>query len=56
MTFIEKDGEEVTVDVPLGTNLLEAAHDNDIELEGACEGSLACSTCHIIVTVVPSSP
>jgi ferredoxin len=25
------------------------AHKNDIELEGACEGSLACSTCHIIM-------
>ena len=24
-------------------------HRNDIELEGACEGSLACSTCHVIV-------
>ena len=54
VTFIEKDGEEVTVDVPLGTNLLEAAHDNDIELEGACEGSLACSTCHVNITVVPT--
>ena len=29
--------------------MLEAAHSNDIELEGACEGSLACSTCHVIV-------
>ena len=25
------------------------AHNNGINLEGACEGSLACSTCHIIV-------
>uniref|UniRef100_A0A453H2G9 2Fe-2S ferredoxin-type domain-containing protein n=1 Tax=Aegilops tauschii subsp. strangulata TaxID=200361 RepID=A0A453H2G9_AEGTS len=30
-------------------SMLEAAHENDIELEGACEGSLACSTCHVIV-------
>eukprot|EP00835_Amoeboradix_gromovi_P002301 NODE_127_length_18646_cov_0.421632.p11 type:complete len:122 gc:universal NODE_127_length_18646_cov_0.421632:7878-8243(+) len=29
--------------------LLELAHRKDIELEGACEGSLACSTCHVIV-------
>ena len=27
----------------------KAAHQNDIELEGACEGSIACSTCHVIV-------
>ena len=25
------------------------AHQNDIDLEGACEGSLACSTCHVVV-------
>jgi 2Fe-2S ferredoxin len=28
---------------------MEAAHRHDIDLEGACEGSLACSTCHVIV-------
>ncbi|KAH9750607.1 2Fe-2S ferredoxin-type domain-containing protein [Citrus sinensis] len=31
-------------------SMLEAVHENDIELEGACEGSLACSTCHVIKT------
>lgn len=30
-------------------SILEAAHRNKIELEGACEGSLACSTCHVIL-------
>lgn len=49
VTFIEKDGEEVTVDAPTGSSMLEVAHANDVELEGACEGSLACSTCHVIV-------
>tara|TARA_Y100001970_G_scaffold32717_1_gene40571 strand:+ start:23535 stop:23879 length:345 start_codon:yes stop_codon:yes gene_type:complete len=29
--------------------ILEVAQNNGIEIEGACEGSLACSTCHIIV-------
>ncbi len=29
--------------------MLQAAHDNDIDLEGACECSIACSTCHVIV-------
>ena len=28
---------------------MEAAHKHDVELEGACEGSLACSTCHVIL-------
>ncbi|MBF0589804.1 MAG: ferredoxin family 2Fe-2S iron-sulfur cluster binding protein [Magnetococcales bacterium] len=38
-----------TVEVEVGTSVLEAAHHNDVELEGACEGSLACSTCHVII-------
>eukprot|EP00249_Psilotum_nudum_P013852 c24548_g1_i1 orf=556-1434(-) len=49
VTFVNKDGEEKIIKVPVGMSMLEAAHENDIELEGACEGSLACSTCHVIV-------
>ncbi|KDP33956.1 hypothetical protein JCGZ_07527 [Jatropha curcas] len=49
VTFVNKDGEEKHIKVPVGMSMLEAAHENDIELEGACEGSLACSTCHVIV-------
>ncbi|KAK9056558.1 hypothetical protein SSX86_023920 [Deinandra increscens subsp. villosa] len=49
VTFVDKDGEETQIKVPIGMSMLEAAHENDIELEGACEGSLACSTCHVIV-------
>ena len=47
--FVEPDGKEVAVDAQNGLSLLEVAHNNGISLEGACEGSLACSTCHIIV-------
>ncbi len=43
------DGEKKEFQVPVGTTVLEAAHNNDIDLEGACEGSLACSTCHVVV-------
>jgi 2Fe-2S ferredoxin len=49
MTFINKDGTQKNVDAPVGLSVLEIAHANDIEIEGACEGSLACSTCHVIV-------
>ncbi|KAL1801834.1 hypothetical protein DCAR_0933291 [Daucus carota subsp. sativus] len=49
VTFVGDGGEETTIKVPVGMSMLEAAHENDIELEGACEGSLACSTCHVIV-------
>lgn len=50
MTFIDNDGNAKEVDAPLGISVLEIAHRNDIDLEGACEGSLACSTCHVIVS------
>ena len=49
MTFINRDGSRRQVDAPLGHSLLEIAHANDIDVEGACEGSLACATCHVIV-------
>jgi 2Fe-2S ferredoxin len=49
MKFIEPDGQVKEVDAPLGLSILEIAHRNQIDLEGACEGSLACSTCHVIV-------
>jgi ferredoxin len=96
--YDEKDKSETTVLVPLGQNLLEAAHENNVDLEGkiriamaahqlglqntrcnvdspfqggsahachllsmlhletlldagACECSLACSTCHVVVEV-----
>ena len=49
ITFIEPDGKEKVVEAEHGLSLLEVAHNNGIALEGACEGSLACSTCHIVV-------
>jgi 2Fe-2S ferredoxin len=49
MVFIERDGSRREVDAPLGLSVLEIAHRNDIDIEGACEGSLACSTCHVVV-------
>ena len=49
ITFVEPNGNRHEVDAPEGLSVLEIAHRNKIELEGACEGSLACSTCHIVV-------
>ncbi len=49
MTFIDRDGTRHEVDAPVGLSVLEIAHRNNIDIEGACEGSLACSTCHVIV-------
>jgi len=47
--FVETDGTRREVEAPVGASVLEAARRNDIDIEGACEGSLACSTCHVIV-------
>lgn len=49
ITFVLADGEEKEIEAPDGLSILEVAHKNEIPLEGACEGSLACSTCHVIV-------
>ncbi|CAC5409924.1 FDX1 [Mytilus coruscus] len=46
--FVDRDGDRITVNADVGSSLLDVAIDNDIELEGACEGTLACSTCHLI--------
>jgi 2Fe-2S ferredoxin len=50
ITFIYEDGLEKEFDTPVGVSVLEVAHKNQIPLEGACEGSLACSTCHVIIS------
>lgn len=47
--FVDQKGVKTTVQAPIGENILLVAHANDIDLEGACECSLACSTCHVYV-------
>ena len=49
ITFILADGEHRQIEAPEGLSILEIAHMNSLDLEGACEGSLACSTCHVII-------
>lgn len=49
VTFIDRDGKPQTVETVAGASLLEVARKHNIDIEGACEGSLACSTCHVIV-------
>lgn len=38
-----------TIEVPVGVGLLEAALENGLEIEHACEKSCACTTCHVII-------
>jgi ferredoxin len=43
------DGGQKECHAEAGQTLLQVAQDNGIELEGACEGTLACATCHVVV-------
>ncbi len=49
VNFLKKDGTRKEIATDSKTTLLHIAQANDIEMEGACEGSMACSTCHVIV-------
>ena len=49
IVFLSSDGSRNEVDAPAGWSILEVAREHDIEMEGACEGSMACATCHVIV-------
>ncbi|XP_052860179.1 adrenodoxin-like protein 1, mitochondrial [Anopheles cruzii] len=49
ITYIDKDGKETPVRGKVGDNVLYLAHRHGIEMEGACEASLACTTCHVYV-------
>lgn len=48
--FLRPDGSvDREVEAGPGTNLLGLAQANGQPLEGACEGAMACSTCHVII-------
>lgn len=49
IVFKTTGGVETPVETTTGTTVLQAAWDNNIDIEGACEGVMACSTCHVIV-------
>lgn len=49
ITFIHRDGSETVVEAENGLSVMETAVANDVDIEAACEGSLACATCHLVV-------
>lgn len=49
ITFVDHDSKEKVVDAKTGLSLMEVAIDNEIDIEAACEGSLACATCHLVL-------
>ncbi|XP_069819330.1 ferredoxin-2, mitochondrial [Dendropsophus ebraccatus] len=48
--FVDREGKRIPVKGKVGESVLYLAHRYSIDLEGACESSLACSTCHVYVT------
>ena len=49
ITFITAAGERREIEAPSGLSVMEIARMHDLGIEGACEGSVACATCHVIV-------
>lgn len=50
VTFVTADGSRVSAEAEAGSRLLEVAQNAGMPLEGTCEGQMACSTCHVIVS------
>jgi ferredoxin len=49
--FLAVDGTMVkSVDAAPGTRLLDLAQAHGQPLEGTCEGAMACSTCHVLIS------
>ncbi|KAJ8610167.1 hypothetical protein CTAYLR_008743 [Chrysophaeum taylorii] len=49
ITFIDQEGKETVVPATVGKTVLSAALASDIDIEAACGGELACSTCHVVL-------
>ena len=47
--FYKEKGMHTEIEVQPGQTLLEVAREHDIDIEGTCEGNMACATCHLII-------
>ena len=47
--FYKEKGTRTEIEVQPGQTLLEVAREHDIDIEGTCEGNMACATCHLII-------
>lgn len=50
VVFVDRSGRRIPVRGRVGDNVLHLAQRHGVDLEGACEASLACSTCHVYVS------
>jgi 2Fe-2S ferredoxin len=50
VTWILDDGRQISADVAIGHNMMEAAVANNVpNVIGECGGCLSCATCHVYV-------
>ena len=48
--FLSADGtKHWDIEAPIGISVMDTAVTNGIDMEGTCEGNMACSTCHVII-------
>ncbi|XP_045903920.1 ferredoxin-2, mitochondrial [Micropterus dolomieu] len=50
VVYIDRSGQRIPIKAKVGDNVLYLAHKHGVDLEGACEASLACSTCQVYVS------
>ena len=50
VTFVAADGAKQTVEGRVGESILALAWRVEAGIEGDCEGAMACSTCHVILS------
>ncbi|HEV8678039.1 MAG TPA: 2Fe-2S iron-sulfur cluster-binding protein [Stellaceae bacterium] len=50
VTYISSDGKQTTLDVPVGTSVMQAAVLHGVDgIVAECGGSCMCATCHVYV-------
>ena len=49
VVFLSPAGDRREIDAQAGLSVMEVARMHDLGLEGTCEGSMACATCHVVV-------
>lgn len=52
VTFVRANGEKIKAKGKIGDSLLDVVVNNNLDIDGfgACEGTLTCSTCHLILS------
>ncbi len=49
LTLIDAAGGRHEIEAPSGLSVMQIAREHDLGIEGTCDGSMACATCHVIV-------